>query len=619
VPGFSLFRRTDSLFANPTTQGVSMMGIGASGASRAVVLLDGIPLNDPFGGWVYWNQVPRVDIDSVQVINGGASDTYGSGALGGVVNIATRKEQKAFGTLEASYGNENTPDISFAGGYFPGQWGITGSGQALKTDGYILVPPSVRGLVDVPAGTSDLVGTLELSRRLGEQGRFFIGGTTFAESRQNGTPVTTNNTRIPTYRLGGDWSSSVYGSFSGRVYGSSEIFNQNFSSVAANRNSETLSDRQRSPSQQIGFAGQWRKTIAGRHSLSAGVEYRDVRGHSAEVTFAASGAQTADVDAGGRQGIVGVFVQDAYYFARNWLLTAGGRGDFADNSLGFMNRKPLPAGTPTSSTIPELKEGNFSPRLGLLRTLPHNVSLSATYYRAFRDPTLNELYRNFRVGNTVTDANPFLVAERLNGGEAGASWRSWREKLTVRGDFFWNDITSPVANVTLSFAPASCSSNPTTCTLITRERENLGAIQARGFELSAELHLPFHLVASGSYILTDSRVISAPPPNQALLGLMVPQVPLNSFTAQITYAARKWTASVQGRFTGNQFDDDQNLLPLGNAFVVDAQVSRRLVSKASIFFAATNLFNDTYDIARTPVVDVGPPIMVRGGFRMDIP
>ncbi|HEV7843458.1 MAG TPA: TonB-dependent receptor plug domain-containing protein, partial [Pyrinomonadaceae bacterium] len=77
VPGFTLFRRTGSRAANPTTQGVSLRGIGASGASRALVLADGIPLNDPFGGWVYWGRVPREAIERVEVLRGGASSLYG--------------------------------------------------------------------------------------------------------------------------------------------------------------------------------------------------------------------------------------------------------------------------------------------------------------------------------------------------------------------------------------------------------------------------------------------------------------------------------------------------------------------------------------------------------------
>ncbi|MGB7436753.1 MAG: hypothetical protein WBW49_15180, partial [Candidatus Acidiferrum sp.] len=84
---------------------------------------------------------------------------------------------------------------------------------------------------------------------------------------------------------------------------------------------------------------------------------------------------------------------------------------------------------------------------------------------------------------------------------------------------------------------------------------------------------------------------------------------------QVSYTGRTWTVGVQGRFSGNEFDDDQNLLPLGRAFSLDAQVSRKLGKRTSLFFAAQNLTNDRFGVEATPVLVVGPPIFVRGGVR----
>lgn len=605
APGFTLFRRSGSLFANPTTQGVSLRGVGANGASRAAVLLDGIPLNDPFGGWVYWNQVPRESVENVEITNGGASDVYGGGALGGVVNIQTRPVRVSFAEMEVSYGNENTPSLSFDAGALVGNWGISASAQTLRTSGYILVPAGTRGSVDTAAGTGDLDGSLRVSRKIGKQGNFFVRWNSLGESRRNGTPVQTNNTRMPSLGLGLDWAQPGVGYFSVRAYASDEVFNQNFSSVAADRNSETLTDAQRSPSQQLGIAAQWRRTFSDKHTVTAGIEAHDVEGRSAEITFNAAGP-TADVDAGGRQRTIGYFAQDAFLFAPNWLVTFGGRVDNWLNSDGFINRFPLPDGPLAPQSFPNRSETEFSPRVSLMHSFKHGVTASASAYRAFRAPTLNELYRNFRVGNVVTNANPLLTAELLTGGEAGVSFQTWSDRLTIRGDFFWSEIDDPVANVTLSTTP----------TLITRERENLGAIRAAGAEISAELRLPRNLRLTGGYILTSSTVISFAA-NPALIGLQVPQVAKNQFNVQLSYAGRGWTAGVQTRYIGNQFDDDQNLLPLGRAFIVDGEISRRLGNHASIFAAAENLLDNRYTVARTPIVNVGPPTLVRGGFRIE--
>jgi outer membrane receptor protein involved in Fe transport len=607
APGFTLYRRSGSLFANPTTQGVSLRGVGANGASRAVVLLDGIPLNDPFGGWVYWNQVPRGSVQNVEITNGGASDIYGGGALGGVVNIQSRSVSQSFAALEVSYGNENTPSLSFDAGTLIGNWGISVTAQTLRTSGYILVPADQRGSVDTPAGTGDLDGSIRLSRKIGEDGDFFLRWNSLAESRQNGTPVQTNNTRMPSFALGLDWMQSGIGFFSVRAYASDEVFTQNFSSVAADRNSETLTDAQRSPSQQLGLAAQWQRAFYSKHTVTAGIEAHDVEGRSAETTFNAAGP-TADVNAGGRQLTLGYFAQDAFLFAPGWLLTLGGRADNWQNSDGFINRFPLPSGPLAPQSFANRSETAFSPRVSLMHSFKHGVTVSASAYRAFRAPTLNELYRNFRVGNVVTNANPLLTAELLTGGEAGASLQEWNGRLTIRGDFFWSEIDDPVANVTLSTTP----------TLITRERENLGAIRAVGMEVSAELRLLRNVRLTGGYILTDSTVISFEA-NPALIGLQVPQVAKNQFNIQLSHAGKNWTAGVQARYIGNQFDDDQNLLPLGRAFIVDGEVSRHLGSHASIFGAVENLLDDRYTVARTPITNVGPPTLVRAGFRIEWP
>ena len=239
VPGFSLFRRSGGLTANPTTQGVSLRGVGANGASRALVMYDGVPLNSPFGGWVYWNRLPRVNIDGVEVFNGATSDLYGSGALGGVINITSRRINTTFFDLEASAGNAGTVSTSVSAGKSWGDFAVGLALQALHTRGYILVPPEQRGLVDTRAGTSDLGGTLTLSQKFGSRGRGFLRFGSFGESRENGTPLQINDTRITSLDLGTDWTTDAAGEFSVRVYGSAENFNQNFTAVAANRNSET--------------------------------------------------------------------------------------------------------------------------------------------------------------------------------------------------------------------------------------------------------------------------------------------------------------------------------------------------------------------------------------------
>jgi iron complex outermembrane receptor protein len=233
---------------------------------------------------------------------------------------------------------------------------------------------------------------------------------------------------------------------------------------------------------------------------------------------------------------------------------------------------------------------------------------SASGYRAFRAPTLKELYRSFRVGDVLTLANERLRAEHLTGGEAGTSLTAFQNKFSARGTLFWTEITSPVANVIVSVRPA----------LITRQRQNLGRTRSRGVEVEADARLTHSLLISGSYLFSDATVtrFSA---NAALEGLCVPQVARHQLTFQIRYASPKSvTVGLHGRLAGVQFDDDQNLFPLNRAFTLDAFASRRLTHNVELFLAAENLLNQHYQIGRTPVITLSSPLLVRVGLRLNL-
>src|SRR5215469_5544395 len=224
VPGFSLFRRSGSRTANASAQGVSLRGLGGSASSRALVMLDSIPLVDPFGGWVYWGRIPRVALSSVEVFRGGSSNLYGSSALGGVVQFLTPSPDAPAFTLETSYGNENTPDLSLRTGRRLGRWDYSLASEMFRTDGYILVPNSVRGSVDTPANSKNVTVYARVGHELGSNGRIFARGNFYTESRNNGTQLQTNDTRIGEGALGVDKQFNNNDSLMVRLYGDVESY-----------------------------------------------------------------------------------------------------------------------------------------------------------------------------------------------------------------------------------------------------------------------------------------------------------------------------------------------------------------------------------------------------------
>ena len=603
VVGFSLLRRSGSQTANPTSQGVSLRGLGANGASRALVLADGIPLNDPFGGWIFWARVPQASLDQVQIVPGGVSALYGNDALGGVVNLETKPAVQTDGFIEGSYGNENAPFGSGWGAVRMGQWAVVASGEGFRTDGYTAVPQDVRGSVDTPVASQYGSGNLRVERLFGDHGRIFLNGSIYGEDRQNGTPLQVNDTTVRQLAFGTDWNSSAAGLFTLRLFGGTENYHQTFSSIAANRNSESLTNIQYVPVQQMGLLAQWSKQLASRFTLLAGLDGLYVQGFSNETSYS-GGKPTAQLSNGGTQQSLGAFLEGIVQITRKWSLTLSGREDLWSNLNASSSRIPV-KGKPTYIAYPDRGQNAFNPRLSTSYSINDRVVLYAAGYRSFRAPTLNELYRSFRVGNVQTLANPYLRAEHFSGAEGGVRTSTVSGRVAIHGSFFWGYTTDPVANVTLSSTPQ----------LITRMRENLGETRAWGFQAGTDVRITNRISLTATYQFIDSTVVSFPA-NPALVGNMVPLVPRNEFAFQGTWVAPKqFFVAIQGRTASNEYDDDQNLLPLGAYFVLSATVSHPLPKGFDVFFQGENLTNDQYNIGRTPVVTLGQPILARVGLR----
>jgi outer membrane receptor protein involved in Fe transport len=603
VPGFILFRRSGSRVANPTAQGVSLRGIGASGASRAVVVADGVPLNDPFGGWVYWGRVPRASLDRIEVVRGGTSDVWGSGALSGAIQLVRREsELPAALAVEASGGSDATGEASLFSNVRLGAFAASLSAEAFTTDGYVLVEPSARGPVDVEAGSRRAVAELALERH-DDAGRIFVRGSVFDEDRENGTPLQVNDTRITELSLGGERRIGA-GAVTLRAWGSDQDYDQTFSAIASDRGSERLTRSQEVPADALGLSALWNSS-AGAHALAAGVEGRRVRGESREEIFA--GAVSAFVTAGGEALSGAAFVEDSFAAADRMTVTGSLRFDAWGNRDGGRSTRVSAAAVPVEEDFPDRSESAWSPRVSILYRASPVAAFSASAYRAFRAPTLNELYRSFRVGNVETLANEQLGPERLSGVELGGLLSPGR--VFARAVLFWMDIEDPIVNVTLQSTPA----------LVTRRRANLGRLRSRGVEIDAEARLARDWKASVGYLFADSIVTDAPA-SPELVGSRTPQVPRHQVSLELRYDdPRILLAAVQARWVDRQFEDDQNSLRLDPCFTADALASRGVTRGVEVFVAAENLFDERCDVGRTPVRTIGAPRTIRGGLRLRLP
>ena len=601
VPGFSTFRRSSSRNSNPTTQGVSLRGVGASGASRTAVLFDGVAINDPFGGWVQWNRISPLAVEQVEVVRGGASSLYGSGSLSGTVAIEPRSTREPFAlAAEFSAGTQETLSAAgFLGTNYKSWFADLNFGR-LQTEGYIPVSSEDRGPIDEPAGVRSLNLSARFGKRFGEAGSLFVRPSYFSEDRTNGTPLQRNQTHSRGVIAGGRFERTdgkLGTEF--RAFGGTQVYDQTFTAVAAARDAETLSRLQRSPSQNAGLSARVFSLLGG-HSLGAGFEVREVRGSSDEVGYF-SGNPTSRLGSGGRERSFGVYVQDVFAWGSRAVIAGSVRYDRWSNSRGLSAMQSLATGITTTTIFLDREEGALSPRLSVLFRITPELSLNGSASRSFRAPTLNELYRGFRVGNIVTNANADLLAERAASFEAGASFA--RGPLYLRGTGFYTEIDRAVANVTLAVTPS----------LITRQRQNAGRTRSAGLELDAEFRVS-RLTLNAGYLFADSRVTDFPS-NPSLVGNFIPQVPRHQFTFQARYAARRWDLGLQGRATGQQFDDDLNQFRLEPFFQLDGLFNFRVNENLGLFVAAENIFNSRYSIGVTPVRTVAAPASIRLGLR----
>ena len=165
-----------------------------------------------------------------------------------------------------------------------------------------------------------------------------------------------------------------------------------------------------------------------------------------------------------------------------------------------------------------------------------------------------------------------------------------------------------MSEVTLTSTPA----------LITRQRQNLGRTRSRGVEIETEARVKQFWNLSAGYLFADAMLVKFPA-NTGLEGLMIPQVARHQFTFQARYANPSiGTLALQGRSASSQFDDDQNLFRLAPYFNLDGLVSRRVTQTIDAFVAIENLLNQRYEVGKTPVTTLGPPILVRVGVRFHI-
>ena len=630
IPTFSLFRRTSSIASHPTAQGVSLRGVGPSGVSRTLVLLDQVPFNDPFGGWVYWTRVPLMDTERIEVVDGATSSLYGNYAMGGVINIVTHRAEPRTVVFKPQYGNRNTPKMDLFASDVWGKLGVTLNATTFDTDGYTIVAEEERGSIDIPANVKYQTASGKLDYNPTNRVNLFFRGGIFTEDRSNGKIGEVNDTSWK-FGSGGVGLRLADGSnVDARIFFDRQKFHSTFFAVPATavppRSQLNLTLDQNVPTNAVGTMLQWNRAIVAgsrTHIISAGYDYRWIDGDSNEQTFALPTGLTPILDrvSGGTQKIGGLFVQDIIEVTGKLQITGSVRFDSWRNYDAHNFETTIATGNPTANNreLADKSDNAISPRGAVLYRATDRVSVWGSVSNGFRAPTLNELYRQFRVGAILTLANEELGPERLTGVEAGVSVAA-TERVTVRGTFFNNRVKDPIANVT---------TNPGDTV---RQRRNLGSTNIGGFQADASYRVNGHWGLSGAYVFDIAKVHEAET-NAAginLTGKYLAEVPKHRASFAVNYTNPRFlNVALENQFVGHQFDDDRNEAPilpliadkrvvgLPKYSVTNLTASRTVNRNVAIFFGVQNLFGTTYYVGTNPTT-IGTPRLVNGGIRLSV-
>ena len=608
VPGLSLFRRSTSLNANPTIQGVSLRAIAPSGAGRALVLLDGVPVNDPFGGWVIWAALPPEDVALAEIVRGAGAGPYGAGALTGTITLDERPDANGVSTADASAGELGTYRVAASGGTALGNLNLFGSIAGERSDGWIPVGAAQRGAADnhlwldsgsVSLRADEMFGDVLASARIGAydvaQGAGLVGanarakGITGSFTLAKAAAPNGLGWRVQLWTIRSDFSNTSVATAPDRSF--TTPANDQYATPALGIGGNVA---------LIGSAGKFRWETGGDVRVDSGESREDF-------LFLAPDFQN-NRRSGGRLTVGGLYFEGAYD-ADNWLLTAGLRADGWSTAQGHLDISAIATGAPISQTHFAGRSGVVpTGRAGIRRDFADGEYLRAAVYSGFRVPTLNELYRPFRVGNNVTNQNPDLKPERLYGAEIG--WGGDVPWLTWNADLFWNRLHDAVANVTIG--TVTCGTPPVVCGTLF-ERRNIPDIDAVGFEADAEHHLTDDFALRAAVSLTDARVHA---PGNALDGKRPAQAPLATFTGGAVWRIEPFAVSAGFRWESSRFEDDLNTLRLGSALTIDARADWQFAPAWSLFLAADNLLSA--DVATQEstfgIFSYGPPRVVSVGL-----
>ena len=623
IPGMNLpgapYYTTD-----PTGQQTKMRGVTNS---KVLMLVDGIPVHDPFYSTTQWFKIPLSSIERVEVLRGGSSSLWGNLAVAGVVNIVTHKPIDETAQADISYQSMNTTvaslskNLAFANGI-----SMRLSGDALRTDGYQTTPDAFLNTVPGKTASSATNQNAQVSLYYTPAGSFTgflragyhrsnedVGGYQYGANLQKGPDAAAGFTKF----LGENARADV------RAWGQYVSFDKSngagcYLASATNCNTtatnsplvQYANSHDDNPYRELGASGVLSSVgaVGPLASAQAGVDFRSVGGEDRATTYnrpTTSSVSSATINrtnfGRGTQRFGGLFAQAKVSPVDRFEATVSLRYDYWTNTGGIAQMTKYTngaAGATSGGSIADSHETSFDPSVSARLDVAKGLSLRGAAYKSFRAPGLNNLYRSFSSTTSITIANALLEPERLKGGEVGADWRT--KSLNVGATWFQYNTSGLIASYKIPNAQAApaavvaiCGATLANCPATVNFNTNGQDAISRGLELSGAWRVAPRLSIDGGYTYTDSHYSSATTgdPIDAQLGAVPKHLETLGTTWRLT---SKWNAFVGARHNDAMFLDVNHTIYQPAFTLVNASTSYRATERVEVYGSVNNATDVKY-------------------------
>jgi outer membrane receptor protein involved in Fe transport len=658
IPGMN-FTAVPAALSDPTGHQSKMRGLGNA---KVLMLLDGMPLHDPFYLTTQWFKVPVTNIERIEVLRGGNSSLWGNMAVAGVVNIVTKRPRANGGEVEASVGSQGVWNLAASRDFaLSDSVHVNLAADVYHTDGYQQTPEAYLyrfpGKRSTQADNRNVALTVHVQPDPELQGYARVGY--HVQDQQIAYQYGRNLQRSPDLALhvertlpgrrtrveANAWTQYVdFDKFNGNSCydeGGASCLTSTSSTLTPEKVNDNVVQyytqhgelRYRESGSSLIYSTRINPLFYG---FVGGLDFRRLSADDVEMFYntptapsAPQGRFDSSTSGTGVQGFYGLFGQIKMLPFEALDVTLSGRLDrYTINQRD--NRRTLASGAVTGGELPSSGKTAFDPSIALRYEIAPAVSARGAAYKAFRAPGFNNLTRTFGTGTSTTIANPDLVPENLRGWEIGADYR--KGDATLGLTWFRYNISDMIATYTARAGSAPqqvqriCGgASLPTCGGSARYYTNDQDGRAQGLEVigawrySTALHFDLFATHTESILTRRSALVTDP------LNVQLAGVPKNAATAGMTWSpAAAWRTRVQGRYTGSMLLDTTSSTGLrfaqGAVTVVDASVDYRWSSTVSLFVHATNLLDrryseNAYSINQPYSQTLSPPRAATAGVR----